>query len=45
MSCGHGAYFGPGTLYYKIHGEHKDQVLVNIIKRNDFSETLSDFRE
>ena len=41
--CPPGAEFGPATLNYRVHiGGHKCQVLISIIKGNDFSETFSD---
>ncbi len=45
MYCGHGAYFGPSTrgFHYKTHSGYKGRVKIEIIKRNDFNETLLDF--
>ena len=43
------AEFGPATLNYRVHSGiysgHKGQVQISVIKRNDFSETLSRFRK
>jgi hypothetical protein len=37
ITCPPGTEIGPATLDYKIHGKHRDQVLITIIKRNDYA--------